>query len=92
MSTLAERVLTVPEAARLLRIGVRTYYAAAKRGEVPVVAIGRRLVVPGPMLERYLAGDALAPLEPHLRALAGDDESRDRVSRLSSRPRATRSP
>jgi excisionase family DNA binding protein len=52
---LGDRVLTVPEAARLVRVSTRSYYAAAKRGEVPVVAIGRRLVVPGAALERFLA-------------------------------------
>jgi hypothetical protein len=57
LSDLAERVLTVPEAARLRRVGVRLYYAAAARGEVPVVQIGRRLVVPGAMLARFLAGE-----------------------------------
>ena len=53
---LAERVLTVPEAAKLLRIGTRSYYAAAQRGEVPAVRVGRRLLVPGVQLERLLAG------------------------------------
>jgi excisionase family DNA binding protein len=55
-NSLSERVLTVPEAARLLRVGVRTYYAAAARGDVPAVRIGRRIVVPGALLERFLAG------------------------------------
>ncbi len=55
---LAERVLTVPEAARLLRIGSRTYYAAAHRGELPALFIGRRLVVPGAALARLLEGRA----------------------------------
>jgi excisionase family DNA binding protein len=59
-SRLEDRVLTVAEAARLLRVGQRTYYAAAARGEVPVVRIGRRLVVPGAALERFLVGDAVA--------------------------------
>jgi excisionase family DNA binding protein len=54
---LSDRVLTVPEAARLLGIGVRTYYAAASRGEVPAIRIGRRLVVPGAQLRRLLEGE-----------------------------------
>jgi excisionase family DNA binding protein len=54
------RVYTVPEAAKLLRIGVRTYYEAARRGEVPVVRIGRREVVPGAALLRFLSGEAIA--------------------------------
>jgi excisionase family DNA binding protein len=49
-------VYTVPEAAKLLRVGARTYYDAAKRGEVPVVRIGRRLVVPGAALARLVEG------------------------------------
>ena len=49
-------VLTVPEAARALRVSPRTYYAAAARGEVPAVRIGRRLVVPGAALKRLLEG------------------------------------
>jgi excisionase family DNA binding protein len=56
---LAERVLTVGEAAALLRVGVRTYYAAAARGEVPVVRIGRRLIVPGAALQKLLAGEQI---------------------------------
>lgn len=54
MNDLESRVLTVPEAAALLRIGTRTYYAAAARGEVPAVRIGRRLVVPGAAIVRLL--------------------------------------
>jgi excisionase family DNA binding protein len=54
MSGLAERVPTVPEAAELLRVSARTLYAAAARGEVPAVRIGRRLVVPGAALARLL--------------------------------------
>ena len=54
---LSERVLRVPEAAELLRVSAGSYYAAAKRGEVPVWKIGRRLVVPGAQLARLLAGE-----------------------------------
>lgn len=57
MTDLAQKVLTVPEAAKLLRIGTRSYYQAAQRGEVPAVKVGRRIVVPGAALERFLAGE-----------------------------------
>jgi excisionase family DNA binding protein len=50
------RVLTVPEAAQLLGVSARTYYAAAARGEVPAIRVGRRLVVPGAQLRRLLEG------------------------------------
>jgi excisionase family DNA binding protein len=54
-------VYTVPEAARLLGISDRLYYAAAGRGEVPAVRIGRRLVVPGAQLRRLLEGGEAMP-------------------------------
>ena len=57
MGDLAERVLTVPQAAELLGISASTYYGAVRRGEVPAIRIGRRLVVPGALLARLLAGE-----------------------------------
>jgi excisionase family DNA binding protein len=57
--SLSDQVLTVPQAAKLLGVGVRTYYQAASRGEVPAIRIGRRLVVPGAQLTRLLEGEAL---------------------------------
>ena len=43
----AERlVYSVPEAGRLLGLSRNAAYAAAKRGEIPSIRIGRRLVVP----------------------------------------------
>jgi len=54
-------VLTVPEAARLLRIGRNAAYEAAKRGQLPVIPIGRRLVVPKPAIRRLLE----EPHDPH---------------------------
>lgn len=50
--------LTVEEAAKLLRIGRNSAYEAARRGELPVVRIGRRLLVPRVALERLLGGPA----------------------------------
>jgi excisionase family DNA binding protein len=61
MTDLATRVLTIPEAAALLRVSTRTLYAAAARGEVPAIRIGRRLVVPGAALERLLSGERRFP-------------------------------
>jgi excisionase family DNA binding protein len=39
-------VLTVEEAGRLLNLGRSAAYDAVKRGELPVLRFGRRLVVP----------------------------------------------
>jgi len=53
-------VLTVTEAAELLRLARNTAYAAAKRGDIPTVRIGRRILVPRDALERML--DAARPV------------------------------
>ncbi len=50
-------VLTIAEAARRLRIGRNGAYEAARRGELPVVRIGRRLLVPRAALDHLLGGD-----------------------------------
>ena len=38
--------ITVPEAGRILGVSRNTAYAAAARGELPVVRIGRRVLIP----------------------------------------------
>lgn len=53
-------VLTVAEAARLLRVGRSTAYEMANRGDIPVIKLGRRLLVPREALLKML--DA-APLK-----------------------------
>ena len=47
-------VLTVEEAAAVLRISRQSAYAAARAGELPTVKIGRRLLVPRARLEALL--------------------------------------
>lgn len=49
-------VFTIEEAARILRIGRTAAYEAARRGEIPVIRVGRRLRVPRCRLEALLAG------------------------------------
>lgn len=52
----AERVvLTVEEAGALLRLSRGSAYAAARRGEIPTLRIGRRLLVPRARLTELLA-------------------------------------
>ena len=46
---------TIEEAARVLGIGRSSAYQAARTGEIPVVRIGRRLLVPVGALESMLA-------------------------------------
>jgi excisionase family DNA binding protein len=51
-------VLTIEETARLLRIGRTAAYAAAARGEIPVIRVGRSLRVPRHRLEQLLGATA----------------------------------
>jgi excisionase family DNA binding protein len=51
------RVMTLSEAASLLRISRGSAYEAAKRREIPTIKIGRRLLVPRDALERLLTGN-----------------------------------
>jgi len=53
-------VVTVNEAASMLRISRGAAYEAARRGEIPTIRIGRRLLVPLPALERMFAGRTAA--------------------------------
>lgn len=46
--------LTVEEAAKLLGIGRQLAYDQVKTGDIPVIKIGRRLVVPRRALEKLL--------------------------------------
>jgi Helix-turn-helix domain len=58
------RTLSVPEAGKLyFELGRNASYEAARRGELPVVRIGRRLRVPVVALERMLA-EARAKVAP----------------------------
>jgi hypothetical protein len=47
-------VLSVPEAGRLLGLARNSSYEAAKRGDIPTVRIGGRIVVPRAALLRML--------------------------------------
>jgi excisionase family DNA binding protein len=48
----------IEEAARLLGIGRNQAYLAAKTGELPIIKMGARLLVPKAALDRMLAGEA----------------------------------
>jgi excisionase family DNA binding protein len=49
---------TVPEAGKLLGIGRRLAYEQAASGQLPIIRIGRRILVPRVALERMLAQPA----------------------------------
>ena len=48
------RTLTIDEAAKALGVSRGAAYAAAGRGELPTVRIGKRYVVPRSQLEKML--------------------------------------
>ncbi len=48
------QTLTVQEAGDILGISRSTAYEAVRRGELPVIRIGRRLVIPRVAVERLL--------------------------------------
>ena len=50
-------VMSVEEAAQVLRIGRGSVYDAIARGEVPAVRIGRRILIPRARLEAFLGDD-----------------------------------
>ena len=47
---------TVPEAGKILGIGRSAAYEAARRGDIPTIRIGRKLLVPVQRLKRMLEG------------------------------------
>jgi len=46
--------VTVPEAAKLLGVGRNGAYEAIRRGEIPSIKIGKRILVPVAARERML--------------------------------------
>lgn len=59
-TALAEPLLTVSEAAKLLRISPWTLYHHVQRGILPAVRIGRRVRFSRAALEAWLEGQAAA--------------------------------
>ena len=60
--------LTVTEAGKLLGISRNSAYEAARRGEIPTIRVGRRILVPRSRLDELLDG------------LTGHDELDDETS------------
>lgn len=60
MNTAERLTYKIEEAGTLLGIGRNGAYEAARRGEIPTIKIGRRLLVPKAALEALLAGKGKA--------------------------------
>lgn len=54
----ASPTMSVEDAAKLLRIGINQAYSAVKRGDIPAIRLGKRILVLRVPLERMLAGPA----------------------------------
>jgi excisionase family DNA binding protein len=54
---MSRATLTIEEAARVLGVSRGVAYDSARRGELPVIRLGRRLLVPKARLEDLLGGD-----------------------------------
>ena len=57
-TTSERRTLTIPEAGAILGISRNSAYEAAARGEIPVIKIGKRLLVPKLAFDRMVSGEA----------------------------------
>ncbi len=57
-------VLTAAELSSMLGIDRKTLYAAASRGEVPCVRIGRRVLFPRETIEKWLTASSTTPPAP----------------------------
>jgi excisionase family DNA binding protein len=66
--------ISVPEAGRRLGVGKNASYDAARRGEIPVIRIGRRMVVP------VAALDQMMKVRSRAQIVAAEIERRLRVS------------
>ncbi len=54
----ARQTLTITEVAKVLGIGRNQAYEAARSGQIPVIRIGKRMLVPCAAIERMLRGEA----------------------------------
>lgn len=57
-TNVTKATLSIEEAAKALGIGRNQAYEAAHRGDIPIIKIGKRLLVPRVAFERMLSGEA----------------------------------
>ena len=66
-----QTLLTVPEAAKLLRIGRNLAYELVAQGEIPSVRFGRLIRVPRAALEERLGADSNSSERQAMRGRSG---------------------
>lgn len=57
------KTMTIDEVATVLGVNRKSAYDAAHRGEIPVVKIGARLLVPREAFEKMLASGTYPPVD-----------------------------
>ena len=57
VSAAPKLILTIDEAAGVLRISRQSAYEAARRGEIPTIRLGRRILVPRRALEKLIGAE-----------------------------------
>ena len=67
-----EAVMTVPEAARVLRVSRGTAYDYCQRGLIPHIRLAGRIIIPKARFEAWLAGtDSVRDTTPRPEIQAG---------------------
>jgi excisionase family DNA binding protein len=54
-----KKTMSIQDAAKIIGISRQSAYRAVDRGEIPILRIGRRKLVPVHALERFLRGERL---------------------------------
>lgn len=54
-------IYTVHEVAAMLELGRNGVYAAVKRGEIPHLRVGRKILFPKPMIDTWLVSGFSSP-------------------------------
>ncbi|RMF09398.1 MAG: DNA-binding protein [Alphaproteobacteria bacterium] len=68
MRDMTRQTVSVEEAARILGLGRSSAYEAVRRGDIPSLRIGRRILVPRAALERLLGEVMPGPIGPACRS------------------------
>jgi excisionase family DNA binding protein len=84
-NSLPERkTLTVEEAAEALGIGRTLAYEAVRRGEIPTIRIGRRLLVPRGALDQLLGIVRAIGDHPPVASIVEQEAPQSELSRVTS--------
>ena len=58
MKGFKKETMSVAEAARRLGVGINRAYESARRGEIPAIRLGSRILIPVKAFEAWLSGES----------------------------------